>query len=80
LGYIVDFYCPVLQLVIEVDGGIHNYRKEYDKKRDFVMFKYGFTVIRLTDRDVLFKTDKLLSLLNTLKSGTRSQVTTIKKT
>jgi very-short-patch-repair endonuclease len=33
-GYITDYYIPRLNLVIEIDGGYHNNRKAYDKKRD----------------------------------------------
>lgn len=28
--YIVDFYCPKLKLVIEIDGSSHDYKYEYD--------------------------------------------------
>ncbi|HNW71922.1 MAG TPA: endonuclease domain-containing protein [Candidatus Paceibacterota bacterium] len=34
-GYILDFYCPEIKLVIEIDGSGHNAREEilYDKQR-----------------------------------------------
>ena len=45
-GYILDFYCPTLQLAIEVDGGIHNDRKDYDRRRDSHLYSYGIDVYR----------------------------------
>jgi very-short-patch-repair endonuclease len=32
--YIVDFYCPRLKLVIEIDGYSHEDKIDYDQKRD----------------------------------------------
>lgn len=29
--FIVDFYCPSLKLVIEVDGSIHTQQQDYDQ-------------------------------------------------
>lgn len=60
--YVVDFYCPVAKLVIEVDGGYHTSDKqaEYDKKRSEILNGYGLTVLRFTnsDIDVSFETVK----------------------
>jgi very-short-patch-repair endonuclease len=53
--YIVDFYCPEANLVIELDGGQHytNLGKEKDRVRDDYLKKSGLTVLRFSDRDVL---------------------------
>jgi very-short-patch-repair endonuclease len=39
--FIADFYCHLIKLVIEVDGGIHNLpeNKEYDIQRSFELEK-----------------------------------------
>jgi len=55
LGWIVDFWCPALKLVIEVDGGYHN---TYDQQRvDSVKSKsiedFGFRIIRFTNDEIL---------------------------
>ncbi len=53
-NYIVDFYCPVAKLIIEIDGGQH-YSKEGTKKdkiRDNYMARLGFTVFRFSDREI----------------------------
>lgn len=48
LGYIADFWCPELKLVVEVDGGYHAERQEEDDFRDKVMREHGLTVIRIS--------------------------------
>ena len=53
-NYIVDFYCPELQLVIEVDG-THHYQEDnllYDEKRTDYLRKLGLYVIRFDNVDV----------------------------
>ena len=61
-NYIVDFYCPKLKLVIEVDGGQHYSAegREKDKKRDNDMMRAGITVLRFSDREVLGQHDVVL--------------------
>lgn len=49
-GWIVDFYCPELRLVVEVDGGYHDAAK--DAYRDGAMEQLGLTVLRFTNGDV----------------------------
>jgi very-short-patch-repair endonuclease len=53
-SYIVDFYCPKANLVVEVDGG-HHYEdktKEKDKARNDYMESVGLKVLRFSDREV----------------------------
>ncbi len=53
--YVLDFYCPKANLVIEVDGGQH-YTKEgiqRDQRRDSYLQQHGLNVLRFSDRDVL---------------------------
>ena len=52
-GYIVDFYCSELCLVIEIDGDSHAETIEYDAERTKVLNALGLTVIRYTNNDVL---------------------------
>jgi leucyl-tRNA synthetase len=53
LGYILDFYCPSLKVVIEVDGGYHIKRIDADIKRDSVLLQNGFRTVRFTNDQVL---------------------------
>jgi len=52
--FIVDFYCPKVNLVIELDGGQHYSEKgkSKDKARDNVLMRMGLRVLRFSDRDV----------------------------
>jgi very-short-patch-repair endonuclease len=56
-GYIVDFYCSKLQLVIEIDGDSHVENKEYDETRTEVLSQLGLRVLRYTNREVLNNLD-----------------------
>lgn len=53
--FIVDFYCPSLKLVIEVDGESHysDEGKAYDQERTQLLEGYGIKVIRFTNRQIL---------------------------
>jgi len=52
--YIVDFYCPKANLVIELEGGQHYSEtgKAKDRTRDDVLREMGIKVFRFSDRDV----------------------------
>src|SRR4030066_1463499 len=52
--YIVDFYCPKANLVIELDGGQHysEIGKAKDRTRDDVLREMGIRVLRFSERDV----------------------------
>lgn len=52
-NYIVDFYVKTLGLVIEIDGPIHDLKKEYDAQRQKELESYGLKVFRITNHDVL---------------------------
>ena len=61
--YIVDFYCPKLQLAIEIDGGSHADRLEQDHVRQERIEALGVSVLRFLDRDVRENLQGLLSLI-----------------
>jgi very-short-patch-repair endonuclease len=53
--YIVDFYCPELRFVIEVDGATHTEDKEieYDSKRQKYIESLGLKVVRIRNVDIM---------------------------
>lgn len=57
--YIVDFYAPSVQLVVEVDGGQHfeleNQRR--DERRDLYLSGQGLKVMRFDNLQVLNEID-----------------------
>ena len=56
-NYIVDFYVKSLGLVVEIDGGSHNEKLDYDAQRDEYLEGIGLNVFRTTDYDVLQHVD-----------------------
>lgn len=63
--YIVDFYCPSLKLVIEIDGGYHKRidQKTYDQARSLFLESFGLGVIRFTNEQALSRPQELLAQL-----------------
>jgi very-short-patch-repair endonuclease len=60
--YIVDFFCPAANLVIELDGGQH-YSDEgrvKDEKRDAYLKGLGLRVLRFSDREVFKELEGVL--------------------
>ena len=53
-GYIVDFYCAALALVIEIDGDSHANQADYDVERTRVLNAYGLQVIRYTNDEIIY--------------------------
>ncbi len=53
--FIADFYCHEIKLVIEIDGEIHSDEdvKKYDDGRAHDIEKYGITILRLTNDEVI---------------------------
>lgn len=62
-GYIVDFYCAPLWLAIEVDGAVHQGRREDDQQRDDDLGALGVRVLRLSNTDVLERLDAVVEYL-----------------
>jgi len=58
--FIADFYCHRAKLVIEVDGAIHTSRSDYDDGRTAELERFGLTVIRVTNEEVLTDVDKVI--------------------
>ena len=54
-GFIVDFYCHQAELVIEVDGCIHEeeIQRENDVLRDRTLSELGLRIVRVGNKDVL---------------------------
>ncbi len=67
-NFIVDFYCPKLKLVIEVDGETHYTEEaiEYDRKRTEILEGYGLRVIRFTNEDVLRNLEGVVDVIEGL--------------
>jgi len=50
--YIADFYSRQKRLVVELDGPIHELKKEYDENRDIVINNLGLRVLRIKNDEL----------------------------
>lgn len=60
LDYVVDFYCPKLKLVIEIDGDTHIGKEQEDKVRQERIEALGLHVLRYSDLEVKTNMDGIL--------------------
>ena len=51
--YIVDFICREARLIVELDGGQHASRADYDRRRDEYLGLLGFRVLRIWNNDLI---------------------------
>jgi very-short-patch-repair endonuclease len=63
-GFVLDFYCHEAKLGIEIDGGIHFRRKDYDKLRQEVIESEDIKIIRVTNKEIA---DNKSSILGKIK-------------
>ncbi len=65
LNYIADFVCLELLLVIEVDGITHlnESRQAKDRQKDLALGDIGFTVLRFTNWEVIYRRDETAEII-----------------
>src|SRR5687768_3028215 len=47
--FIVDFFCPDLRLIIEIDGNSHYHKPDYDAWRQERLEKLGYHFLRFSE-------------------------------
>ena len=50
--YVLDFYCPLKKLAIEIDGSQHIKNKEYDAERSDYLSVFGIKIIRFWNNEI----------------------------
>jgi very-short-patch-repair endonuclease len=63
--YIVDFFCPKLKLIIEIDGSSHDKKGVEDDKRADRLKSLGFIILRYSDESVKRELENVLLSLRT---------------
>jgi len=63
LEWIADFYCPELNLVIEIDGETHRFRSEADAAKESGFRSLGLTVLRFDDTETKQNTVGVVSMI-----------------
>ena len=64
--YIVDFLCPELKLIIEIDGATHSSDKEIfqDKIREDYLASQGFEIMRFYNPDIYKNLGNIMQLIS----------------
>jgi len=62
-NFIPDFVALSCKLIIEVDGEIHNFQKEKDENRTFLLQQSGFHVLRFTNDEVMNNIEKVIEII-----------------
>ena len=70
-GKIVDFLCPELKLVIELDGGVHDLKPVEDAERELRIAEAGFRVLRSGNEAFLRNPNILLDAIRLRASEKR---------
>jgi very-short-patch-repair endonuclease len=63
--FILDFYCALHRLVIEVDGPIHDEQQEHDAERTQILESLGYRVLRFRNEEVLHNLPDVLKRIIT---------------
>ncbi|MGH8225163.1 MAG: endonuclease domain-containing protein [Gammaproteobacteria bacterium] len=61
--YVADFVCFEARLVVEVDGGQHDMRRDHDERRTAWLNAQGFKVLRFWNNEVLGASDSVLEAI-----------------
>jgi very-short-patch-repair endonuclease len=61
--YVLDFYCPALQLAVELDGGQHARAPNVDRQRDEWLRRRGVTVLRFWNSDLTSNLSGMLEVI-----------------
>jgi len=51
--FIADFYCDEKKLIIEVDGKVHDFQKDFDQNRDTILASLGLVTLRIKNEELV---------------------------
>jgi very-short-patch-repair endonuclease len=68
-NFIVDFYCANIRLVVEIDGGSHLGKEEYDSERDAYLRGLGLSVLHISDIDIKRNIDGVIAMIRNHPAG-----------
>jgi very-short-patch-repair endonuclease len=58
--FIPDFYCSKKKLIIELDGKIHEFQKDYDANGDLVLSQLGLRTLRILNEELEQNPNKVI--------------------
>ncbi len=76
-NYIVDFFCPELNLIIEIDGFSHQNEEVYENDiiRQKKLETLGYYFLRFSDREIIFDFDNVIRTIEIWLENNKQVVT-----
>lgn len=71
--YFADFLCRELRFIIELDGSGHVQTVDYDGRRDAYCRAQGFTVLRISNDDVMDNLEGVISHIQAMLAQAHPQ-------
>ncbi len=72
-GFLPDFYCHALGLVVEVDGEVHEHQQEYDLLRDRIIAARGLQILRFTNTEIETQMPQVIATIRNAAKEPRDQ-------
>ena len=66
--FVADFYCAEAKLVIELDGKIHDFQKQYDDWREEILKSKNLNVLRIKNNELKHLDSVIKKIKTALKS------------
>lgn len=70
-SYVVDFFCYAANLIVELDGGIHQFQQKADSQRQSELESLGYRILRFPNQRV---TDDFINVLIEILNTAHEQV------
>ncbi len=67
--FTADFYFEKLKIVFEIDGSVHELKRNEDIVRDRILSQAGISVVRISARRVLANPDGVANLIKSICLG-----------
>jgi very-short-patch-repair endonuclease len=67
--FIADFYCHENRLVVEIDGKNHDYQRDYDELRTYIINNLDIEVVRFRNEEIERNISSVLERLRAVLIG-----------
>ena len=69
LFFIPDFYCAEKRLIIEIDGKIHDFQKDYDERREEILKNMNMKIVRFKNEEFNYIPEVLSKIESFMKNS-----------
>ena len=74
LFFVPDFYCAKEKLIIEIDGKIHDFQKDYDNRREEILTNMGLKIKRFRNEEIRNMSQVLKEIENFIKNKEKHNI------